>query len=250
MISTRRSILSVNGLLDGLAAYWPLAEASGTRNDAHGNALHLSDYGSVTFGTGLVYASAAAYNMATDQWLYRDRASSAAINFSGSFSILAWTYPTAFDGGPDSPSYYRMIASFNYGSAFGGGYKIQTTSAGQIYVALGANSNQGWTWHVPGPNCTLNQWQLIAWTFDYASGVVAAGINGELQTTVNPNPAYFKPASSGEFSVGAYSGGAAHVFDGRLGPLAMWNRALTQSEIYAFYNNGAGVTYEDIAAGC
>lgn len=234
-------------LLENLVAYWPLDALSGTRNDAHTNGLHLTDENSVSSGAGITYAAAADYDMTIDQWLWRAHADSAAVNFASSFSIVAWTYPTAFTGGPDSPAYYRMIVSFNYGSGFNGGYKIQTTAAGQLYLVLGGNSNQGWSWHVDAPYCTLNEWQMVAWTFDYATGDVACGLNGNLATTVNPNPEFFKPASSGVFSIGGWVEGAVHIFDGRIGPVAMWNRTLTLSEIGWLYNGGQGRAYETLA---
>lgn len=234
-------------LLKNLVAYWPMNEVSGSRADAQENGLHLTDENSVSSGTGLAYANAADFDMATDQWLWRARADSAAVNFASSFSIVAWTFPTAFTGGPDSPSYYRMIVSMNYGSGFTGGYKIQTTASGQLYLVLGGNGNQGWSWHVDAPYCTLNQWQMVAWTFNYATGDVACGLNGNLATTVNPNPEYFKPANSGVFSIGGWVEGASHVFDGRIGPVAMWDRPLTSSEIMWLFNGGAGRAYEVLA---
>ena len=86
-------------LTDGLVAYWPLDEASGTRADSHSNSLDLTDNNTVSQGTGHVYANAADFEEATREYLSR---ASTDLLQPLSFSISLWIKPEDL-AGPVTP---------------------------------------------------------------------------------------------------------------------------------------------------
>jgi len=243
-VAVRRSTTPAPSLLANLVAYWPLSEASGARNDAHTNALHLSEVGTLGADTGLVYEQAADFDMAADNMLTRAFANAAAINpgAADAFSLVLWCRPTAFDGGPDSPNYYRLFCSLNYGSYNSGGYVFQTTAAGEFYLNLGnTTSDPGDTiaWHT-GLSCTLNQWQMVAFTYDGPTGAAVARLNATSASTTNTHP--FTAATSGDFYLGG-RGGNSYVYDGQMGPVMFFDKVLNGTELDWLYNSGAGRTY-------
>lgn len=226
-------------LLANLLTYWPLDEMSGSRVDVHGG-YTLSEVGTLGYGGGLAYPNAALYDMTADNALTRSLASCALINFSQStpFTIAAWLYLTAESGGPDTPAYYRSILNINGGSAFGGGYTIHTTAGRQIYCVLGNTGGTAYNLHT-GHFLALNTWQLFAWTHN--AGSLMYYLDGA--TVTDENAIGFAAASAGNFYVGIKAG-ASYVFDGRMGPVMMFNRALATSELNWLYNGGLGRTYE------
>lgn len=241
-VAVRRSVVTpAPALLASLLAYWPLSEAGGQRYDLHANALHLSEVGTLGAATGLVYLNAAAYDMDTDHGLTRSLAQSALLNFDSTtpFTIAVWLYLTDNTGGPDSPDYYRTILSLNGGSSFGGGYHIQTTNGAQIYFAIGKTGGPPqYTWHTPH-YLMLNQWSLFG--LAYADGIFTAYLDAS-DASDNLGAYAFTAATSGAFYVGI-KGGNAQVWDGRMGPLLVFNKALDASEFAWLYNAGAGRTY-------
>lgn len=229
-----------------LLAYWSLQEASGSRADRHTNGYTLTEVAATGSAAGLVYAAAADLDMAADGCLTRARADCALINFDAtdSWTYVVWAYPTAFTGGPDTPAYYRMIVSMNYGSGFSGGYKLQTTASGQIYLVTGDDDGSGWGWHPP-IYCTLNQWQMIAWGYDGPTGNSYVRINLTSVSDARPDPADFASATAGAFYIGG-RGNGEHVYDGMLGPIAVFGKVLSEAELDWLYNGGDGRAYAEM----
>lgn len=234
---------SGNGLLNGLVTYWALDEDSGNRADLHTNGYTLTEVGTVSNAAGLVYAKASLFAMADDMALMRTRANAALINFNKTtpFTVMAWTYPTAFTGGPDTPQYYRNIFSFNFASYNSGGWQIMTTGNGQLYLGLGSTGGIGtdYTWHIPAPYRVLNQWNFIV--ISRNGTTITARQDATVQTDIDGLDT-FASASAGDFYIGTRAG-TTNVFDGRLGPMAIWNRALSSADMDALYNAGAGLPY-------
>lgn len=248
-VAVRRSVAPAPSLLANLVAYWPLSEASGnTRADAHSNGYDLTETGTLATDTGHIYAAAADFDMTADNWLTRQYANSALINFGAgdAFSLVLWCRPTAFTGGPDSPEYYRIFCSLNYGSYNSGGYVFQTTAAGQFYINLGNTMSDPVDtlgWHT-GLSCTLNQWQMVAFTYDDSTGAAVARINTNTASTTNTHP--FVAASSGDFYVGG-RGNGQYVYDGMIGPFMFFDKVLNATELDWLYNGGVGRAYAEIA---
>ena len=232
-----------NGLLTGLLTYWALDETSGSRADSHENGYTLSEGGTLGTADGLVYAKAALFAADADNYLIRARASAPLLNFNSStpFTIAVWCYPTAWAAGSDSPDYYRFMVSFNDGSYAAGGYELKTTNGGQVHVLLGKTGGvPQYSYHTT-LYATLNAWQLVAWTHN--SGSLLYYLNGS--TVTDTNSYAFTSATGHDFRIGI-SKFDKYNYAGRLGPVAIWSRALSVSELGAFYNGGSGLTYAEL----
>ena len=89
------------------------------------------------------------------------------------------------------------------------------------------------------PHSTINQWHHIVATYDNATETMKIFIDGVEKNSISyPNLFGTLPANSYNFDLGSYYNGS-YMFDGREDELALWNRALTSSEINSLYNNGA-----------
>jgi len=241
-----------NGLLNGLLVYWPLSEESGNRADLHSNGYTLTEGGTLGADTGLVYPKAAVFAAGADNYLTRALAGCALINFSAAtpFTIAVWCYPTAFDTGADAPTYYRQILNMNLASPFGGGYLLQSTTTldathYSAYVQIGKTGGPPpFSHHTGMPlGFVANAWHLVAITHN--ANVFVYYMNGNTET--DTNEIAFTAASGGELSIGIRSPSTpTQNYDGRLGPIAMWNRALSVAQLNAFYNAGAGMAYAQL----
>ncbi|GAA4457036.1 hypothetical protein GCM10023189_27150 [Nibrella saemangeumensis] len=93
----------------------------------------------------------------------------------------------------------------------------------------------------------LNTWQVITMTYDGAYSRVY--VNGELDAETNYNPFYYPDGifdggnDGAPFTVGAVSahGKMNNFFDGLIGGLAVYNRALTPAEIRILSQSGDAV---------
>lgn len=86
-----------------------------------------------------------------------------------------------------------------------------------------------WTAAWPG-NAQWVHWALI---FDESANNATLYINGALVSTQTQSNAY---GASGNFQIGA--AGAANFFDGKMAHVAVWEQALTGSEINTLYSEG------------
>jgi len=97
----------------------------------------------------------------------------------------------------------------------------------------------------PPVGFVANAWHLIALTHD--SNDFLWYMNGDTET--DTNAIAFTAASGGQLSIGIRSPSTpTQNYDGRLGPIAMWNRALSVAELNIFYNAGAGLAYAQLTA--
>ena len=233
-------------LLTDLLVYWPLSEASGNRSDLHTNGYTLTQVGTLGSAAGHVYDLAGDFDMDTDHGLTRARADAPLINFDSStpFTIVTWMLLDNVSGGPDSPTYYRTLVTFNAGSSWTGGYHIQTTAGGQIYVSLGkTGSVEHYTNHVADSVLALDAWHMFAWTHD--AGELVYYLDGSIiDTDTNAYP--FVAAIEGNFYIGIRYG-SVQVWDGQIGPVAMFSKALGKAELDWLYNGGAGRSYAELA---
>ncbi len=86
---------------------------------------------------------------------------------------------------------------------------------------------------------TINQWHHIVASYNNATETMKIFIDGVEKNSIS-YPGLFGtlPANLYNFDLGAYYNGN-YMFDGREDELALWNRALTTSEITLLYNNGS-----------
>ena len=148
---------------------------------------------------------------------YIELGNDSSLNISGALSITAWIYADSLAG-------YPMILSKR---ASAGSHAYQFYSTGSKI-----NYNNGTIVQSSG-SITTNVWTHIGVTFD-GSGGVAFYINGSSAGTATA--ASSNPTNSGNLTVGkAYNG---NHFNGKIDELAIFNSALSSSQITSIYNSG------------
>ena len=227
---------TTGNLGNGLAAYWKLDEASGTRSDSAASS-HLTDNNTVTVNAGK-RGNAAQFTRTNSEFL------SIADNPSVStgdidFTIAAWGYL-------DSKN--ALMVMVHKGSTTGSdleyGLRYDSTAdrfqflvspAGNDIVSvnadsLGSPSIGTWYylvgWH-DSVNNTINIQEVTNGTVDslsYTTGLADRG---------------------GVFYVGRKGDGSvfARFWDGRIDEVGLWKRVLTDQERADLYNSGNGNTY-------
>lgn len=229
-----------NGLLNNLIAYWPLNEASGDALDAHTNALHLTDTGSVSSDTGKVYTLARQFDGNAAKTLARAGDDALLSTGNVDFTLAVWIKFTALGAvaqhiaGKDDEvnREYRInwLASTNRISfrVFNGSSQI-----GIAVSSIGAPSTGVWYLIVAYHDSTTNQVGV-----QINGGTVDTGaVSGTVADTVTP------------FSIGRCSTTVNSPSNALIGPVSFWKSAaggggvLTAAQRTALYNGGAGLAY-------
>lgn len=212
-----------NSLLSGLTAYYKLGEASGTRADELGN-YHLTASGTPGNAVGII-GNGLSLTAASSQYITRS-GSIAAIGTSRSFSV--WVNPTS-----TSLTGRRGIIS-NGAGAIDGGVNFQ--------IEIGAIANGKIGIYQSGIGNAAASSAAVAGTWYHLVALVTGTssslyINNSLTVTLGPG---IENNNNLNLFVGVgYNG----YWDGVIDELGIWTRVLTNNEIAALYNGGAGLTY-------
>lgn len=233
-IITPRSAAAGNGLLSGLVAYWPGNEANGDLVDSHTNMCTLGAVNDPLANTGIVYPTARALVNASAQHF---TASHAAIKALNAFTLSAWVYLDSISGIPGA---YRSIAG-DSSSAYADGFIAFADHVGQLIylISSGGGVQKGWNTSL---FITRGEWQMLTIWHDPSSDVIGADRNGLSVTTTWANDLSSHPNA---FWVGKYINANNHYWDGRIGPMAIWDRVLTAADRTTLYNAGAGLKYAE-----
>ena len=232
-------------LTNGLVAYWPLNEASGTRSDLHSNSLDLTDNNTVGQGTGNVYANAADFEETNSEYLTR---SSTDLLQPLSFTISMWIKPEDLTG-PVTPLLSKHDSMESEQSYLLYYYPPTNKLYWAIYENDGAGGPGG---SVPQANTGSSPMSSGSWYHI----VVTCDDQNQSQLILNDGTPFTASLtdsmyqSSSVFSFGAYYSGGAPVassyFDGLMEAVSFYNRVLTAAEITSLYNSGAGLEYTEL----
>ena len=211
------SILGTSGLL----SYWRLGETSGTTaNDARG-----SNNGTYTGGFTLNQPGAltddsnpsASFNGTTG---YVTVPSASSLNQASALSVETWVYPTTVG------TTQRWVSKF-------GQYTLRQISTGKTQFELGIGGTFPGALD-PDP-LSLNTWHHVVGTYNgsaikvYVDGSEKASTPQTGAVTLGPSPLTL-----------ASMGGTGEFFNGRLDEAAVYNRALTATEVQRHYDSGKG----------
>lgn len=219
-------------LLDGLAAWWPMQEASGTpRLDVVSTNDLTGGYEAVAQGTGHVEAFCADIFRSTETLNYAlgIAEEDLTFSFSSTYSMMLWIQPGTHT------TYNRGICGKHHTNfrldIFG------TTSGNPGLIIFQPSGTDAYLGFVDE-----DEWSMIVVTFD-PTGDTSGSLNGAaLGTIATVNPT----SPNGEiFWIGMDSTGAT-LFGGLVGPVAVWDRLLDNSEVAELWNGGAGLAYGDI----
>jgi hypothetical protein len=221
----------------GLAVYWPLSEASGTRLPTlwtgAANAADLIDtntVGSVSdhpsgSGTSALFVEANSEKL-------QSTAHDAALDFDGAtdvFTVSGWMRPDADYGFGDLLAVQAQSWTV----------RLSTGTGGSTVAAKFDSFGQG-NLQSPSQSTVLGTtWHHVLTRYDNATGACAVFLNGvkttgTITTPINPrsDPVRMSQAS------------AVTGFSAALCEVAVWDRLLTDAEVSDVYDGGAGTYYE------
>jgi hypothetical protein len=198
-------------LTDNILAYWKLDNSSWV--DSSGNGYTLTHGGGVTNGSGIVDQSAV-FN-GSNSYL---TLGSTNLNLTGDFSVSLWYKP-------NNLSYYQSIF----------------TSTGNFHIAnngngIDVNNAQSGSSISTSGNFTAGTWYYI--TVICSSGTTSLYINNTLKASTTQGLSI----QNGIY-MGGYVSLGEYFLNGSIDEVGIWNRALSQSEIYNLYYRGSGNTY-------
>lgn len=202
---------------DGIVAWW---RASGDASDFVGG-NNGTFHGSVTFAPGKV---GQAFSFDGNGCVRVP--DSPSLRCTNALTIEAWIYPADVGG------YHEIV------SRWVAGYTTSVYPDGRIYLAV-FDSGPGSAVTIWSTNAApLNQWTHFAGTYD--GSALRIYINGICEGQIPYNRGIF-PGSC-DLSIGSvggyYTGPISSAFIGRIDEPAVYNRALSATEIQAIYNAG------------
>jgi len=214
-----------------LIAYWRLSDTS----DSKGS-FTLTNNGTVTFGTGKFGNCA---QLTTSKYF-----SMSALNIGGAAArtISAWVYPTELNSSGENDKtriWQGAYTIFGYGNDS----KISACviylcaiGAGEIYIAF--------SWHdfySAASTVVINTWNHIVVT--YAGGNLGLSTihlyrNGQEVSLTENNQYGTAPANTvnSGYEIGYWTPTYPRYFKGSIDDVAIFNRALSSTEIYQLYN--------------
>ncbi len=206
------SILSSSGL----TGYWKFNENTGTSvYDSSGNGNNGSINGASWVagksGSGLSFNGSSSYVEVPD---------SSTVDQLSSFSWTAWVYISGYGD-------YREILT-KQSTNQGGNYEIRINPDGILSFAAFTNSVNVISVNV----VPLDQWVLLSGVFTSGSKVELY-INGSLNNSVSTGVTTYG-SNSDTLKIGKRADGL--FFSGLIDEVAMYNRALSGSEILSIYN--------------
>ena len=214
-------------LTTNLVAYWKMDEDTGTTaSDATGNGHTGTLTGSgTTWGTGIInYATVFGGTSGN----FVSVPASAALEFTGDFTINVWIYPTGYPSGLLT----RVFDDQNGGSP---GYDLaignDTPFAYERFTANGVNIQKAGI-------IVLNQWQMLTAVVTSGGGVTLY-YDGTSETTGSTGSL---SAASVTIAIGNRADGARQYI-GRIDEVGAWSRALSSTEVSQLYNSGVGLQY-------
>lgn len=236
------SLLSVIGvqagstLLNDLVSYWSLDEPAGTRYDSVGT-NHLTQNGGA-LGGPVSRLGAASFVAANSDGLTKSGYSG--INFSQDYTIAAWLNSSVQAG-----TYYVLGAQ-------------DGALNPNAPILLWTNATNSWTLD-SGGGIVSAQVPMAGWHFivGWTSGstvnlqVYGPGWGGDEDQVFS---AAYTPvgANAGNFCVGSYeyNGVSFSSYTGSIGPVGLWQRALSPAERDALNNSRkSALVYTDLTAG-
>jgi hypothetical protein len=156
------------------------------------------------------------------------------LNISGSLSIAAWIYPRSFGGGNAARIYDKFQYSPPFGAPAGTSFYIDNNVGTN---AIGYNSGLlfGTTVRRIDNQVTLNTWQHFAISHNASLSTVTFYKNGasigSSGSTLAPVAATGSSVCVGNNFAGQYN------FDGTIGTVRVYNRAISATEVAQIYNS-------------
>lgn len=222
---------SAQDLLTNLIAAWKLDEASGNAIDAHGS-NDLTDVNAVGAGTGLVYPTARDFEVTDAEYFaIADNANLSTGDIA--FTIAIWFKLESNTGFPGLLNKYSSSAGQREFTVYVNGIavKFQYSSDGTAEALVSAND----------AGITTGVWYFVVVDHDPVGNVCGIQVNNGTRETAAHSGGVFD--STSPFEIGSAISGGSNSFDGLIGPVYFWKRALTTEERTALWAGGSGFAY-------
>jgi len=245
ILSSSSVITAGTNLLSGLIAYWKLEEASGTRYDSHGS-YDLTENVGIDSEVG-VKGDCAVSNSTYDDGRSLTIFPSPYDSVGASWSLSFWM--STNDSNDDT---FHMFPN-----AWGNCvlFEILTIDGNKVV--------QGRLWK-DGENSEIST--DISRSGIYTEGFIHVVITHDLPTktvrvyydgveehivtyTTSLNPVNGTESADANTILSMFAGdtdGTDYAGPGKLDEVGIWGRAITAAEVSALYNNGSGITYEEL----
>lgn len=217
-------------LFSGLVSYWKLNETSGNRADSLGN-HELVDTNTVLYSASGKIGNCADIEKGNTESLVRANADAATLlGASGSWTFSCWVNPESLSNNDRLVSVWATMGAANRA------WRIVVKSSNELKLQVSESGSSGViTTVAPAAGQSTSTWyHIIA---QHRKGIdirlkvddaawETESITGWSSTDIE--------SSNQDFSLG-------HSFDGLIDETGFWNRALTDRETAALYNNGYGI---------
>jgi hypothetical protein len=242
--SSHLSFSSLVAATPGLLAYWPFSTT--TQANSLGNGYVGSFLGTAAIGGA--GSGPALFNVPGNTALLLDGTNSfvntslvGGLNTNGDNAdqgtIVGWFNLSTL---PSTAGRFFSIAGESY-AANDFDLQIETDNKIKFYTDTGSATVDNTALSA----ANLNTWMFVAATFN--SNVSRnLYLNGTLVASSPPGGAH-NPAQGGTFAIGASDVWGGRYFQGALDEIAVFNRALTASEISNLYAAGRGIAYVSLA---
>ncbi|MBR0960891.1 LamG-like jellyroll fold domain-containing protein [Bradyrhizobium japonicum] len=223
------STVSTSSVAASLVSYWKLDESSGNASDSAGSNA-LTPQGSATYATGKINnAGSTAHSGSAGYFL---KTSPSGLYPTGDFTVQAWLNPAS------------NITSYSSGSLFGilgvsgQQYRFWWRNVGGVATLVGAPGSGSLS---VAQSFTPGTWYHFVAVYTASSGKLEFFING---TSIGSSTGNSVGTPSGDFFVGNnFNSEIGNDWDGKIDEVAVWNRALSPTEISQLYNGGSGLAY-------
>lgn len=220
-----------SSLLNQLAGYWKLDEASGVRADSLG-VSPLTDNNTVTQAAGKVGFAAQCVAANTE---YLSAPSNPSLMVGDmDFTVALWVWL-------DTLGANRWIAHKSNGVAGARDWELfcATTNIPRFQIVNAASVVKTAVWSAA---LTAGAWFYVVGWHDSVADTVNIQVNNgtpvSLATAAQP-----PTAGAADFRLSAPVQSGVNPWDGRLDECGYWSRVLTAAERTSLYNAGAGLTY-------
>jgi hypothetical protein len=218
----------------GLISWWPFDESGGTRDDVVGG-YHLAETGTVPTGVGHLYPLAANFDGSLLNYL--SRPTTPPLDLALDFTVLAWVNLPAI------VNPLAMLAQWN-GSA---------PTSSFLFAYLHTTFRFAFAWTEDGVNLKtlqanafgvppINQWHMVCVRRSIATNLIEISVNDGPKNSL----ATFGPVLPSALDI---TSGIRQVAPpsipgtGRVGPVAVWNRSISDAEWTQLYAGGVGLAY-------
>jgi len=170
--------------------------------------------------------------------------SDSTLNIDGAFTVNAWIKPTELNV-RNMYIFGKIERSTQFHQGF---YLLSTTAVGGGFYLHHANSNTQKAYGYTANQLTVGTYKMVTYVRNAGTGLGTIYVNGSPITWGTNNDGWNLDSSNNIYNVTVGNADGAQSpteapFIGDIGPVADWNRALSQSEITELYNGGVGKTY-------